>query len=170
VGEALAASRAAADDAGVTIEQEIPGRLPPIAADRAALRSALENLIGNALKYGGESGWVRVTAREAQTRGGREVQIAVEDRGLGIAPADLPHVFEPFYRGAEAQSRQIRGNGLGLSIVRSIVEAHGGHVTVTSAPGKGSTFTVHLPTAHATSESGIRNAEFVLNSDFGVRK
>jgi signal transduction histidine kinase len=170
VDEALAASRAAADDAGVTIEREIAGRLPPIAADRAALRSALENLIGNALKYGGESGWVRVTAREAQTRGGREVQIAVEDRGLGIAPADLPHVFEPFYRGVEAQSRQIRGNGLGLSIVRSIVEAHGGHVTVTSAPGKGSTFTVHLPTAHATSESGIRNSEFVLNSDFGVRK
>jgi signal transduction histidine kinase len=111
-----------------------------------------------------------VTAREAQTRGGREVQIAVEDRGLGIAPADLPHVFEPFYRGAEAQSRQIRGNGLGLSIVRSIVEAHGGHVTVTSSPGKGSLFTVHLPIAQDSSEFGVRNSELVLNSDFGVRK
>jgi signal transduction histidine kinase len=170
VGDALAASRATADDAGVTIEQEVPGRLPPIAADRAALQSALENLIGNAVKYGGESGWLRVTAREAETRGGREVQIAVEDRGLGIAPADLPHVFEPFYRGGEAQARQIRGNGLGLSIVRSIVEAHGGHVTVTSAPGKGSTFTIHLPAAQDSSEYGVRNSELVLNSEFGVRK
>ena len=170
VHDALAASRATAYDAGVTIEQEVPRRLPPVAADRAALRSALENLIGNAVKYGGQSGWLRVTAREAQTRSGREVQIAVEDRGLGIAPADLPHVFEPFYRGAEAQSRQIRGNGLGLSIVRSIVEAHGGHVTVTSSPGKGSIFTIHLPIAQDSSEFGVRNSELVLNSDFGVRK
>ena len=90
---------------------------------------------------------MRVSAREARTRRGREVQIVVEDRGLGIPPADLPHVFEPFYRGTEAQSQQIHGNGLGLSIVRSIVEAHGGRVTVTSTPGKGSTFTIHLPAA-----------------------
>ena len=90
---------------------------------------------------------MRVSAREARTRRGREVQIVVEDRGLGIPPADLPHIFEPFYRGSEAQSQQIHGNGLGLSIVRSIVEAHGGRVTVTSTPGKGSTFTMHIPVA-----------------------
>ena len=77
----------------------------------------------------------------------RLIQIVVEDRGLGIPPADLPHVFEPFYRGTEAQSQQIHGNGLGLSIVRSIVEAHGGRVTVASTPGKGSAFTIHLPAA-----------------------
>ena len=103
--------------------------------------------LGNAIKYGGRAPWVRVSAREARTRRGRQVQIVVEDRGPGIPPADLPHIFEPFYRGAEAQSQQIHGNGLGLSIVRSIVEAHGGRVTVTSAPGKGSTFTMHLPVA-----------------------
>ena len=116
------------------------GRAPDAAssaAEPAALRSALQNLLGNAIKYGGRAPWVRVSAREAPTRRGREVQIVVEDRGLGIPPADLPHIFEPFYRGAEALSQQIHGNGLGLSIVRSIVEAHGGRVTVTSAPWQG---------------------------------
>ena len=71
--------------------------------------------------------------------------MAVADKGLGISSADLPHIFEPFYRGAEATSRQIHGNGLGLSIVKGIVEAHGGKVTVQSAPGAGSTFVLHLP-------------------------
>ena len=79
---------------------------------------------------------------------------ALVDRGLRARdpPADLPHIFEPFYRGAEALSQQIHGNGLGLSIVRSIVEAHGGRVTVTSARGKGSTFTMHLPVAKGETE------------------
>ncbi len=73
------------------------------------------------------------------------MRIAVTDKGLGISSADLPHIFEPFYRGAEALSRQIHGNGLGLSIVKGIVEAHGGHVTVHSTQGAGSTFVLHLP-------------------------
>ena len=102
----------------------------------AALRSALQNLIANALKYGG-TGAVGSRGRiEVNGRRGPAVRIAVSDHGLGIPPADLPHIFEPFYRGAEAQSRQIRGNGLGLSIVKGIVEAHGGRVAVESAPGK----------------------------------
>jgi signal transduction histidine kinase len=145
--DALAVSGPAIADAGATLERDIPAGLPPVLAEPAALRSALQNLVGNAIKYGGPSPWVRVSAREARTRRGREVQILVEDRGLGIPPADLPHVFEPFYRGTDAQSQQIHGNGLGLSIVRSIVEAHHGRVTVTSAPGKGSAFTMHLPVA-----------------------
>ena len=69
----------------------------------------------------------------------------MSDKGLGISSADLPHIFEPFYRGAEALSRQIHGNGLGLSIVKGIVEAHDGHVTVHSTQGAGSTFVLHLP-------------------------
>jgi two-component system sensor histidine kinase BaeS len=86
-----------------------------------------------------------VSAHVAQGRSGEEVRIDVEDRGLGIAPDDLPHIFEPFYRGADAQQRQIHGNGLGLSIVKGIVEAHGGRVSVKTVPGSGSTFSVHLP-------------------------
>jgi signal transduction histidine kinase len=93
-----------------------------------------------------------VAASKVNGRRGPAVRIAVSDRGFGIPPSDLPHIFEPFYRGAEAQSRQIRGNGLGLSIVKGIVEAHGGRVAVESAPGKGSTFVMTLP-AHLTEAS-----------------
>jgi signal transduction histidine kinase len=73
------------------------------------------------------------------------VQISVSDRGRGIDAQDLPHVFEPFYRGRYALDRQIQGNGLGLSLVKRIAEAHGGRVSVHSAPGEGTTFTLHIP-------------------------
>lgn len=144
VNDALAASQAAIADAGVKVEVEMPDALPPVMADGGALRSSVSNLIVNAIKYGG-GGVVRVTASSGAGRGGEDVRIAVSDTGLGISSADLPHIFEPFYRGAEAQARQIQGNGLGLSIVKGIVEAHGGRVTVQSTEGAGSTFVVHLP-------------------------
>ena len=144
VNDALAASQGAIADAGITVDVEMPDGLPPVMADASALRSSVSNLIANAIKYGG-GGVVRVTASTGVSRSGDEVRIAVSDKGLGIAPADLPHIFEPFYRGAEAQARQIQGNGLGLSIVKGVVEAHGGRVTVQSTHGAGSTFVVHLP-------------------------
>jgi len=152
VGDALAASSDAIEEAKATVETDIVPDLPPILADAMGLRSSLQNLIANALKYGGTGQWVRVAASKVNARGGPAVRIAVSDHGFGIPPSDLPHIFEPFFRGAEAQSRQIRGNGLGLSIVKSIVEAHGGRVAVESAPGKGSTFVMTLP-AHLTEAS-----------------
>jgi signal transduction histidine kinase len=97
------------------------------------------------VKYGGANRWLRVAATTVPGRRGAEVRVSVEDRGLGIAAADLPHIFEPFYRGIDAQTRQIQGNGLGLSVVKRIIEAHGGRVSVESTHGSGSTFTVHLP-------------------------
>jgi signal transduction histidine kinase len=145
VADALAACSDAITEAGVTVETDLAATLPPVLADRAALRASLQNLIANGLKYGGTGRWLRVSVTTGRGRRGDEVRLAVSDRGLGIAPADLPHIFEPFYRGAEAQTRQIRGNGLGLSIVKGIVDAHGGRVTVESAPGSGSTFVIHLP-------------------------
>jgi signal transduction histidine kinase len=152
VGDALAASTDAIEDAKAVVETDIAPDLPPILADATGLRSSLQNLIANALKYGGSGRWVRVAASKVHARGGAAVRIAVSDRGLGIAASDLPHIFEPFYRGADAQSRQIRGNGLGLSIVKGIVEAHGGSVRVESTPGKGSTFAMTLP-AHVVEAS-----------------
>jgi signal transduction histidine kinase len=76
--------------------------------------------------------------------------MSVADRGHGIAPDDLAHIFEPFYRGRTAVEQQIRGNGIGLSLVQQLLKALGGRVTVQSAPGQGATFTLHLPIAAAT--------------------
>lgn len=146
IAESLAGCDALVREAGATIETAIEPGLPPVVADPGALRSTVQNLVVNAIKYGGAERWLRVTARAMPGRR-REVAISVEDRGLGIGGADLPHVFEPFYRGTEAVARQIQGNGLGLSIVKRIVESHGGSVSVQSQPGVGSTFTVRLPAA-----------------------
>lgn len=125
------------------VEMEMPATLPTVQADAAALRRALQNLVNNAVKYSGESHWLKLQAHADQT--GNAVQITIHDRGMGISAAELPHVFEPFYRGSEARAAQIHGNGLGLSLVKNIIEAHGGQVSVTSVVGQGSAFTVWLP-------------------------
>jgi signal transduction histidine kinase len=124
--------------------------LPTVKADRAALRRALLNLLQNAIKYGGDS--PRIGLRVTAVRGRRpEVRIAVEDHGLGIALGERDRIFEPFVRGEEAQARQIRGSGLGLSLVKRIVDAHSGRISVTSALGEGSTFVITLAASGAAS-------------------
>ena len=147
IDEAVAASRALIDAHDFDLEVQVPDDLPPISGDSAALHRALQNLIANALKHAASGRWLSVSARTTTVRGRREVQIAVADRGPGIDPADLPHLFEPFYRGREALERQVQGNGLGLSLVKRIADSLGGRVGVRSAPGEGSTFVLHLPAA-----------------------
>ena len=147
--QCLEALRPALDEAGATIETSFEPGLPPVKGDRAALRRAVLNLLQNAIKYGGPA--PRIRLRIAGVRGPRqpEVQIAVEDQGLGIAAGEQGLIFEPFVRGEEAKARQIRGSGLGLSLVKRIVEAHSGRISVTSAEGVGSTFVIALPAQKA---------------------
>ena len=137
----------------VTVHREIAPDLPTVIGDATALRSAVQNLVANAVKYGGRDRWVGIRAQHVREKRRSEVRITVSDHGAGIPAADLPHIFEPFYRGADAIERQIQGHGLGLSLVRRIVVAHGGNVAVSTRPGAGTTFTITLPAAAAADTS-----------------
>jgi two-component system sensor histidine kinase SenX3 len=143
VDDALATLGATLRARGFTVEREIAPDLPAVRGDAAQLRRALSNLIENALKYDGGRCWIAV--RASLDPEGREVMLSVTDRGRGIAAADLPNVFEPFYRGRDAHERQVRGFGLGLALVRRTAQDHGGSASAVSTPGLGSTFTLRLP-------------------------
>lgn len=131
----------------VNVQRAIDADLPLVLGDAPALRSAVQNLIANAVKYGGSDRWVGIRAERAARGTRNEVRITIEDHGPGIPSDELPHIFEPFYRGAGAISRQVHGNGLGLALVQQIVAAHGGRVAVATRPGAGSSFTIVLPAA-----------------------
>jgi signal transduction histidine kinase len=146
IESAIDGSMSATDGGDVRFHREIATDLPPIIGDAAALRSAVQNLIANAVKYGGADRWVGIKAERVIERQ-PEVRITISDHGPGIPAEDLPHIFDPFYRGADAVARQAHGNGLGLSLVRRIIVAHGGRVTVTTRAGAGSAFTIALPAA-----------------------
>jgi signal transduction histidine kinase len=115
----------------------------------------VQNLVINAVKYGGEAKWVRVTANKTSIGSVPEIQIAVQDRGIGMSSEEIEHIFEPFYRSPQVAAAQIRGTGLGLPLARSLAEAMSGSLTVESEEGKGSTFILHLPFAQ---DSPLRNA------------
>ena len=140
VDEAMALHADEAEEKGIVLESSVPSSVV-LTGDRTRLRQVLANLIENAVKYTDTGGRVTVTAEGAAG----EVRVSVRDTGIGISETDAPHVWDRLYR-ADA-SRSVRGLGLGLSLVKAIVEAHGGRVELTSIPGKGSTFTVVLPTA-----------------------
>ena len=132
--------------AGFTVERNMEADLPQVMGDFAALSQCLHNLITNVLKYGCEQRWIGIRARViGHGVSGKEVQISVSDRGIGIGAADLAHIFEPFYRSTSVAAAQIHGTGLGLTLSKSIAEAMKGQLTVTSVLGRGSTFTLHLP-------------------------
>ncbi len=142
---ALDSSLPLLESSGVEVHPDIAEDLPQVMGDAAALRSAVQNLIANAVKYGGRDHWVGIRAEHVLNRSRSEVRITVSDHGAGIPANELPHIFDPFYRGADAVERQIHGNGLGLSLVKRIVSAHGGRVSVTTRAGAGSSFTIALP-------------------------
>jgi signal transduction histidine kinase len=141
--EAVDARRKELARSGFEIVTAIAGDLPPVPGDERLLRMAFDNLLSNAQKHAERGRWIRIAASHSSKQ--KEVRISVEDRGAGIEPADRAEIFEPFSRGRAAIEAQIPGSGLGLSLVRSAAEAHRGSVTLASEPGRGSTFTLHLP-------------------------
>jgi len=145
VEDALTALYIPLVEGGFEVEMHIAADLPMVNADAAALSRAIQNLVNNAMKYSGDSRWIGLSIENVRSEREGGIQIKVSDRGLGIPTTELPHIFEPFYRGKEVVASQIHGNGLGLSLVKHIAEAHGGQVTVESKFGQGSVFTLHLP-------------------------
>jgi two-component system phosphate regulon sensor histidine kinase PhoR len=135
-----------ARDRQVEIRLMLPPEPLTVLGDRDELIRGLENLVENALKYGAAGKRVDITLSRAQTRtGAPEARIAVRDFGPGIAPEHLPRLTERFYRVDVADSRSQGGTGLGLALVKHILNRHGGRVSVESALGQGATFTMHLP-------------------------
>jgi len=126
--------------------------LPLVFGDLSALSQCLQNLITNALKYGGQGRWIGIRADADRGRDHPEIRISVQDRGKGIDRSELPRIFEPFYRSRAAVVGQIHGTGLGLPIAKSLAEAVGGRISVTSEVGVGSTFTLYLPLANEVTE------------------
>jgi signal transduction histidine kinase len=143
VRDIVSSSSTLLDEAGIAVEFDLAPDLPAVLGDEEALRRAFQNVVANAIKYGRRGRWIGIRGR----RIGPEVEIAIADRGIGIAAVEQARIFDPFYRASEVVSAQIQGAGLGLSLVRRIVEAHGGGVGVTSTHGSGSEFTVHLRAA-----------------------
>jgi signal transduction histidine kinase len=141
IEEAIAECQPAIEEKDFTLEKEFAKNLPPVSVDEKALTQAIQNLIQNALKYDDGEKWLKISARN----GDRKIKITVEDKGIGIEKKELGKIFEPFFRAKSVVDAQIHGNGLGLSLVKQIVEAHRGEVRVESETGKGSRFTIELP-------------------------
>jgi len=148
IHDSMESSRAVMEQAHCVVEQEIEDGLPPILGDPTALRHALQNLLLNAVKYGTKgNNWIGIFAAKATERGRGVVEIRVADRGPGIPKDEQKHIFDPFFRGQRAVEDQVHGTGLGLNLVKKIVEAHGGTIRVKSEPMKGAEFIVRIPEA-----------------------
>lgn len=149
VRNAVETARVAARGRGVTVEVTDAG-VPRVHGDAQRLGQVVDNLLANALKFTPPGGRVELRV----TDGGDEVVLEVEDTGLGIRPADLDRIFDRLYRTTDAQREQVPGAGLGLPIVKAIVDAHGGSVSAECEPGRGALLRVRLPYADPASPGG----------------
>jgi signal transduction histidine kinase len=138
--------------AGFAVEKEISADLPLVVADAGAVGKCVENLVSNAVKYAGDKRWLAVRARVAAADPQPEVQISVEDKGIGIPATDLANIFEPFYRVQTVREGQIRGVGLGLYLVKRLMESMGGRVSVSSELGRGTFFILHFPITNSAEQ------------------
>ncbi len=158
IEESLELSRGVIERSRCAVEKNIEAGLPLVLGDAIALRHAIQNLIANAAKHGSEgSNWIGVSAARRQETGGDWIEIRVADHGPGIPLEERERIFEPFFRGQRALQDQVHGTGLGLSLVRNIIEAHRGTIEVVSAPGRGAEFSLRLPVAPAEYQDEFTN-------------
>jgi len=141
-------------------EVDMPSELARVQADKDKIDQVMANLLSNAVKFSPEGGKVTVSVDQAEG----EVKVSIVDTGIGIPKRDLPHIFERFYRAENASIQAIGGTGSGLAIVKYIVEAHGGKISVESELSKGSTFSFTLPLEIAGRDRGRKSHEEDLNS------
>jgi signal transduction histidine kinase len=138
--------------------------LPPVDADGDAIAQILVNLIHNAIKYSADERYVGIDVAADVRRGRRGVLISVHDRGIGIRPEDRAHLTDSFFRASDDRVRQRGGTGLGLALVKHIVEAHHGSLDVESRLVKGSTFRVFLPASSRVTTASPETAGAVDDS------
>jgi signal transduction histidine kinase len=150
IEEAVRASKGVTEQFRSTVETAVEPGLPPLLGDPDALTHALQNLVSNAAKHGAKTGnWIGVFASKIGAGEEPVVEIRVADHGPGIPPDELERIFDPFFRGKRALEDQIHGTGLGLSLAKEVVEAHGGTIFVHSEPSRGTEFVIHIPAAIA---------------------
>jgi signal transduction histidine kinase len=126
---------------GLRISGQVDSELPPVVMDSARIQRVLYNLVQNAIRHTPERGVIVLAAQEEDSH----VRVDVVDSGEGVAPSDLPHIFDRFYRGEKSRARGMGGTGLGLAIAKGLVEAHGGRIWVQNLPGRGARFSFILP-------------------------
>lgn len=143
----LESTRERLTDSGFKIRYDCTDTIPPVRVDKDAILQVIYNLVDNAIKFSGKSRQIDISLFSKDD----ELQLCVKDYGIGISAKDHEKIFDRFYRGDEPQRLGIKGSGIGLTIVKRIIEVHKGHLTLKSIPGKGSTFCVHLP-IHANTE------------------
>ena len=138
---AVQSMRISMEARGLTFDADIPDELPMVAHDQEAIAQALTNLLSNAAKYGAQGKWIGLSTNVLPDG----VEIYVADKGIGIDRDEIPRIFEQYYRSQDPRARSLKGTGIGLAIVKYIMEAHAGQVSVSSTPGRGSVFTLFLP-------------------------
>lgn len=165
VSEALSRHKVAADNADIAITTDAPTGYQ-VMGDQTLLVTAIANLVSNAIAYSPNGSSVSISRR----RRGENIEIAVTDRGIGIAPADQERVFERFFRVDQARSRATGGTGLGLAIVKHVAANHNGSIRLWSQPGTGSTFTLSIPESVPTSPTDPHGDDAVDSDDLGERE
>jgi len=142
IDRALSAAGPSLESAGMRVEMEVSEDLPALRADANLVSAGLQNLLVNAAKYAGSGGVVRVRAERSAPA---NVSIVVEDDGPGVRQSELERIFSPFYRGADASNSRVPGLGLGLHLVKRIIDAHGGNVRAENRNGRGFQIEMRIP-------------------------